>query len=275
MISLVDDSLEKRGFSTPPMSATYAATGIVLAWSDHWEADRRYSLFTREYGKIEALARGSHKPLAKLSPHLEMPAELQIMFARGRQYELIIGVNRMKAFPTVCKDLSRLLLARNALHLVDIGLKPHEPDPVLYDVLMRWLAFLDVNPSFTSERSGFLLASFALKLLSIIGYRPQLTHCLSCKSILVPGAYRWHALKGGVVCRSCTEREQEQWFASRAMTDEALKLLRYAMENDFASQLRLHLSGTVLAEFHEAVESLIISHFPTIPANSLRAACFV
>ena len=152
-------------------------------------------------------------------------------------------------------------------------MKPQEADERLYGVLLDWLAFVDTSPSISSERAGFMLGSFALKLMAVAGYRPQLGLCLSCQDALRPGAYRWHALKGGVVCRNCTEREQEQWFAARAMTDEALKLLRFALENPFEHQLRPHLPGAVLGEFHEAVESLIVSHFPTIPANSIRAAC--
>ncbi len=255
------------------MSATYAATGIVLGWHDHREADRWYSVYTKEFGKVEALARGSHKPLAKLSPHLEFPAEVSLMLVRGRQYDLVAGVERLRAFPSASADLERSLLIRGALHLVDIGVKPQEADAKLYGILLDWLAFVDASPAVSSERAGFMLGSFALKLMSVSGYRPQLGLCLSCQETLQPGAYRWHALKGGVVCRNCTEREQEQWFASRAMTDEALKLLRFALENTFEHQLRPHLPGVILGEFHEAVESLIVSHFPTIPANSIRAAC--
>ncbi len=257
------------------MSATYTATGIVLGWSDRREADRWYSVFTREHGKLELVARGSHKPLAKLAPHLEMPAEAELLLVRGRQYDLIAGVERRSAFPGLYGNLSRLVLARNALHLIDIGVRPMEADPALYDVVAGWLGFLNGSPPLTGDRAGFLLGAFALKLLALIGYRPELSHCLSCKAPLVPGAYRWHALKGGVVCEACAQRQQEQWFAARAMTDAALKLLRFALERGFDEQLRPHLPGAALAEYHEAVESLIVAHFPTIPANSLRAACAV
>ena len=257
------------------MSSTYSVTGIVLGWSDHREADRWYSVFTREHGKIEALARGSHKPLAKLSPHLEMTAEVELLLVRGKQYDLVAGVDRQRNFPNVYGDMARLLLVRNALHLANIGLRPHEPDPALYEIILAWLVFVNGSPSLSAERCGYVLASFALKLLAVMGYRPELSRCLSCKRVLTPGLYRWHALKGGVVCRTCVEGQQEQWFAARSMTDETLKLLRFALDQDFSSQLRPHLPGPSLAEFHEAVESLIVSHFPTIPANSLRAACLV
>lgn len=255
------------------MSATYTATGIVLGWSDHREADRWYSLYTQEHGKIECVARGSHKPLAKLSPHLEVPAELSLMLVHGRQYDLIAGVERIRSFGGVQSDLSRLILARSALHLVDIGVRPEEADRGIYELLIEWLADLETGAVPTAERSGYMLGSFALKLLDAVGYRPELSQCLSCRQALVAGSFRWHALKGGTACRACTERDAEPWFSARSMSDEALKLLRFALGQAFVEQRRPHLSGAALGEFHEAVESLIIAHFPTIPANSLRAAC--
>jgi len=54
-----------------------------------------------------------------------------------------------------------------------------------------------------------------------------------------------------------------------------LKLIRFGMSESFASQLRPHLVGAHLSEYHEAVESLMVSHFPVIPANSIRAACSI
>jgi DNA repair protein RecO (recombination protein O) len=229
---------------------------------------------TREHGKVDLLARGGHKMLAKLTPHLEMPAVVDFHVVGGRQYDTLAGTNRRRAFPNVYADLPRLLLAQNALHLTDIGTRANEPDPALYDLLARWMEAIDDAPSVTVERAGFLLGSYALKLLAAIGYRPELGRCLSCKFAIEPGSYRWHALKGGVVCRPCAERDQEQWFAARRLSDEALKLVRFGLSEPFSDQFRPHLSGEHLAEYHEAVESLLISHFPVIPANSLRGACF-
>ncbi len=257
------------------MAVLYRTEGVVLSSRDHREADRWYSVLTREHGKIEVLGRGARKPLAKLAPHLEMPAELELLVVRGRSHDTVAGVERRRAFSRVAGDLSRLLLAGNALHMVDIGTRPNERDPILYGEVLRWLTFLDDSPPVSPERSGYLLGSFALKLMAVIGYRPEVNRCLGCTAAVAPGSYRWHALKGGVVCRPCVERDREQWFAARPMDDDALKLVRFALAERFEDQLRPHLPGQALAAFHETVESLIISHFPTIPANSLRAACTI
>ncbi|MEI6510652.1 MAG: DNA repair protein RecO [Candidatus Uhrbacteria bacterium] len=255
------------------MATLYNTTGIVLSRRDRGEADRWYSVLTREHGKIELLARGGHKMLAKLTPHLEMPAVIDFHVVNGRQFNTVAGTDRRVAFPGLYADVSRLLLVRNALYLVDIATRQEEADPTLYAIVLAWLAAIDAAPSVSSDRAGFLLAGFALKLLAAIGYRPEVSRCLDCKTTIVAGQYRWHALKGGVVCSPCVTRDNRQWFAARAISDDTLKLLRFGLSEPFESHLRPLLPVVALNEFHEAVEGLMISHFPVIPANSLRAAC--
>lgn len=257
------------------MSRLYYTTGIVLSRRDHKEVDRWYSVYTQGHGKVEFLARGGHKPLAKLTPHLEMAAVVDLLLVQGRAYQTVAGVERRQAFASIYADLPKLVLAQNGLHLVDIGTRADETDPHIYELIVSWLGFLNNDMVISRERAGFLLGAFSLKLLSFVGYRPELNHCLGCRQTIVPGAYQWHGLKGGVVCTSCTRIDQETWFAARPMTDEALKLVRFGLEEGFASHLRPHLKAEDLAGFHEATESLMISHFPVIPASSLRAACAV
>jgi len=204
-----------------------------------------------------------------------MIAEVELLLVYGRHYQTVAGTERKRAFTGVYEDMSKHVLARNALHLVDIGTSQNENDPNIYTLLSDWLEFLEQSPSISKERAGFLLGAFALKLLAITGYRPELHNCLGCRTGLRSRAYKWHALKGGVVCENCTSIDQEQWFAARDMNDEILKLVRFSLQEGFSELLKLHLSAVGIAGFHEAVESLVICHFPTIPASSLRASCSV
>lgn len=256
-------------------STLYRTTGIVLSHRDHKEADRWYSIFTPHHGKIEFVARGGHKPLAKLTPHLEMMAVIELLLVRGRAYHIVAGVERTKAFGRIYHQLPNMLLAQNGLHLVDIGTRPQENDPSVYVLLHQWLEFLDSHVSFSQERAGFLLGAFTLKLMSLIGYRPELNNCLSCRGAIHAGNFGWHALKGGVVCMNCMKKDEAQWFSARSIMDDVLKLLRFGLHEPFEVHLRTYLPGKDLSGFHEAVESLIVSHFPTIPASSLRSACEV
>ncbi|MFH1404466.1 MAG: DNA repair protein RecO [Patescibacteria group bacterium] len=257
------------------MASLHSTLAIVLSRSSRREVDRWYSAYTKDFGKIEFMARGADKPLAKLSPHLEMAAELELLLVNGRYYWTIAGVERKQAFPDLHLNLNKLLLAKNSKHFVDIGTRAHEKDERVYDHLLSWFEFLQKIPEVSQERSAYLLGSFVLKLLAIMGYRPELTNCLACRSVIKKGSYAWHALKGGVVCSDCVLKNNNTWFTARAISDDVLKLLRFALQEDFSEQLRPHLLGVLIPEFHNAVESLLISHFPTIPANTIRESCIV
>jgi DNA repair protein RecO (recombination protein O) len=255
------------------MSVLFETTALVLAWRPYREHDRSYSAFTREHGKIEFVARGGQKPLAKLTPHLETVAEVRLLLVDGRQYFTVAGVDRERGFQSVYSNLTKTTLVQNAFALVDMGTRTHEVDEELYPFLLHWVEFVERLPDITAERAGYLLASFALKFLSLLGYHPELNQCLMCRTAIREGNYRWHALKGGVVCQSCFEKDAEQWFSARLIDDTTLKLLRFSITQDFPEQLRPHLSGQTLSTFHETIESLIIAHFPVIPAVTMREAC--
>lgn len=255
------------------MTSLFHTTGIVLSQRPYREADRWYSILTYEHGKLECLARGASKPLAKLAPHLEMPAISEFHLVDGRHYPTIVGVERKEGFQSINTNYEKLILYRNAMHLVEIGTRSNEQDQPVYNQVIDWIRCIDRLGEIQQERSAFLLASFGLKLLAVTGYKPELFSCLSCRYQIEPGQYRWHALKGGVVCDSCVIKHNQTWFAARPMQDDVLKLIRFSLEHSFEDQLKPHLAGASLLAFHEAIESLIISHFPTIPANSLRGAC--
>lgn len=254
------------------MSFTFRTQGIVLSMRDHLEADRFYSVLTDEHGKLELRARGSRKPLSKLSPDLEPFALCDLMIVRGRYGDIVAGVERLQSFNRIREDADKMLLALQTLHLLDIGTRPHVQDASLFDELKQWLGFLHEASTFTAERSAFLSAGFTLKLLALLGYRPELSRCVSCQKTIEPMGYAWHGLRGGVVCRACMQREPEQWFAARPVQDNTLKLVRFAMSEKFDDLLQLRLPGHLVPEFHDLVESLVIAHFPVIPTSTLRSA---
>lgn len=254
------------------MSYTFRTNAIVLGSRDAYEADRYYSVLTQEHGKLELRARGARKIQAKLAAHLEPFALCDLMVVRGRYGDLVAGVERLEAYPSIRLDADKMSLALQTLHLVDIGTKPRQEDMVLFGEVHQWMRFLNGAPNISSERSAFISAGFMLKLLSTLGYRPELGRCVHCQKGIAPMSYMWHGLKGGVVCRDCTLRDPEQWFAARHIADDTLKLVRYAMKEDFESLLQLRLPGSLVPQFHDVVESLVVAHFPVIPAVSLRGS---
>lgn len=247
------------------MAQIFRTNGIVLGSRDHREADRFYSVFTDAHGKLELRARGSRKISSKLASHLEPFAVCDLMVVRGRYHDIVAGVERQEAYKNLRGDAEKLSLLSYILHLVDITTKPRQSDPVLFYELRSWLSVLDDAPEISAKRRAFLQASFTLKLLTILGYRPELTRCVSCQSRIARRVYKWHGLKGGVVCELCTTRHSEEWFAARKIQDNTLKLVRFATDEPASDLLHVRIPGELSGEFHDLVESLVVAHFPVLP----------
>jgi len=62
----------------------YTTTGIVLKRTDVGEADSLFTLYTRNFGKMRALAQGVKKEDAKLKGHLEPFNAVSLSFVIGK-----------------------------------------------------------------------------------------------------------------------------------------------------------------------------------------------
>src|SRR2546427_12774085 len=64
--------------------ATYRDRAVVLRKLDYGEADRIFTLLTREHGKVGAIAKGVRRPTSKLGPSLELDGHVDVLLAKGR-----------------------------------------------------------------------------------------------------------------------------------------------------------------------------------------------
>src|SRR2546423_8554354 len=64
--------------------ATYRDRAVVLRKLDYGEADRIFTLLTRDHGKVGVIAKGARKQASKLGPSLELYGHIDVLLARGR-----------------------------------------------------------------------------------------------------------------------------------------------------------------------------------------------
>src|ERR1700737_397182 len=86
--------------------STYREEAVVLRKLDYGEADRIYTLLTKDHGKIGAIARGVRKTSSKLASALEVYSQVDIQLAHGRNLDVIAQVIR-KPKPRIEAELGR------------------------------------------------------------------------------------------------------------------------------------------------------------------------
>lgn len=244
------------------MWSTIKTPAIVLTSTPWREADRRYTALTPDFGKLEFVGRGAQKPKAKIAPHLESLAVVELEIVKGARSTTVIGVERKEAFNRIALTLEHRMLVQSLLALVDKAVKPDFEDPELYNEILRWIRFVDAQSALPTGRNTLLLGGFMLRFLRHLGYDIELSACLSCKDEVMPLAFRWHGGRGGLVCSDCVGKRPQEWFAARSMDEEIVTLMRFARDVDFPQLLRPSLRGDHIESFASCVHDLLAYHLP-------------
>jgi DNA repair protein RecO (recombination protein O) len=206
---------------------TYQTTGIVIGRTNFGEADRIIRLLTPEHGKLSAVAKGVRKIKSRLGGHLELFADAQLSLATSRNLDVITSA-RLRWYPhELTADYERVNLAYLFARLIDRTAQERTPQPELFSHLSEALRAVD------SGGSGPLTELwFKLRLLNLIGYRPELGQCLVCGTKTSPG-YAFDPPRGGLVCTNDASA------ASGPMSIEAVKLWRLLCDYSHATIARI------------------------------------
>jgi len=219
----------------------YQTEAIIIKKTKLGEADRILTLYTPHLGKIQGVAKGVRRPKSKLAGHLELLTHSQVSLARGRNLDTITGSQTINSFVPLKTDLWLSACGLYVTELVNQFTADHIENRPLFDLLLETLHLLCQTGG-----NELLLRYFELHLLSVVGYRPELRHCVSCREPLEPTTNAFSPSAGGMLCPDCRPHQPLSYPASV----NALKVLRLLQSNDYTTIIRLKmnrgLSGEVL-----------------------------
>ena len=153
---------------------TYRSEAIVLKRTDFGEADRLLTLFTRDFGKVRAIAKGARKPQSRKTGHVELFMRSSCFFAKGREIDILTQAEMVDAYVELREDLVRTTYAAYAVELLDRFTVDEDPHPEIYHLLA------DALDWFAHHEDVLLVARYyELRLLSLAGFRPQLFNCVA------------------------------------------------------------------------------------------------
>jgi DNA repair protein RecO (recombination protein O) len=240
----------------------YKTEGVVLKRSDVGEADKIVTLYTPYLGKIRAVAKGVRRPTSKLGGHVELFTQTQVLIARGRNLDIITQAETRCSFIEIRDDLRRLSYAYYLAELVDRFTEEHIENTPLYRLLLAALGALSGGRDLDLE-----LRAFELHLLRLVGYQPQLFHCVACGRAMEPVLNAFSATAGGVFCPGCGLSEPLR----REVSLDALKVLRFLQTNDFAAFARLRVSQAL----NEELEALLGEYIRYLLERNLKSVEFL
>ncbi|NIP32711.1 DNA repair protein RecO [Candidatus Saccharibacteria bacterium] len=241
------------------MATTFRTESIVLKKEPWREYDRLYTLYTREAGKLQAIAKGSRRSLSRMAAHLEPFLITDVMIARGRQIDKLAGSEQVKNYKNLDQSVEKVALLSYCFELLDELTSYAQPDRRIFELACELLEISEANHLFR-ERSFLLARIFSLKLLSLLGYEPELKTCLECKRVIGEEGVYFNSTRGGIVCPSCAERLGNQLLGQVTLSEPVLKVLRNIQEQNFSGFLELYIMPEVIKSLDIIIDEFLKYH---------------
>ena len=244
-----------------PNVVTYKSQAIVLKSYDWPRNARLYVLYTRKYGKVQAVAAGSQKIKSKVAGHLQPFCLTEVMFAKGRSIDKLAQARLVERFHSFSQDWSLFMLGSYIVEVVASLTKEGVADRKIWEALLavykelneqgNWLQGLSEPTS--QKRLKWISRVFAWQVLQRLGFSPQLNDCIHCRGELNQTSLSFSLLQGGVVCSKC-----EQNYPDRIAIDvDTIKLIRFALSSSLPRASRLAASPEVLKSATDLIDQLI------------------
>jgi DNA repair protein RecO (recombination protein O) len=221
---------------------------VVLRKLDYGEADRIYTLLTREHGKVGAIARGVRRSTSRLAAALELFSVVDVELARGRNLDVVTQVVRLPG-PRIDADLERTAHAGLIAELADRVTEERHPVEGLFELTVTALRDLALEPEPRRASAFYMMVA-----LNVLGYAPQLQACASCARPLPEAPAAFSPAAGGFLCVDCAEP------GMHPAPVTALKVLRVMASGGIELYRRLRLDESVLGEVERVLEAQLEYH---------------
>ena len=176
---------------------------VVLRAIRYGEADAVLSIYTRDRGRVSAMAKGVRKATSRLGGRVQpgVWSRLSLHRGRGDMYQLR-GAHVVRTNAGLWTEARRLAAASCVLEAAMRVLPEEEANEEAFALLVRALGALADGPTLPGPPHLHpVVLGFGAKLLVVSGLLPHLQACVTCGA---PPPVRWFSARaGGVLCDGC------------------------------------------------------------------------
>lgn len=236
--------------------------GIVLRSTDIKESDRLLTIYTDKMGIITALAKGSRSIKSrKLSSTQQFCYSNFVIYSTGdklfvREAELV------ESFYSLRDSIDALALAMYVTEVIE-NVATAEPDRDLLRVTLNTLFAISKG----NHRLDKIKAAFEMRVISILGFMPDVVSCHRCSR--TDGEFFFDVMAGAVECAEChklSERGNEKLTDAHEtsilciLSPGAKDAVAYSIYAPLEKLFSFNVSDEDMHLFSRAAEEYILNH---------------
>ena len=144
--------------------------GIVIRCKDLTETSQLVWFYTKDFGKLKAVAKGSRARTKKFKSKLDLFSLDEIVFYQNPKGELhtLSESEIVEPFTEIRSDIKKMAVASYMVELLDTSLALEDPSTEIYSLVVNMFGWL-----VTTEELGFLRLVYEIKLLQYLGTFPE------------------------------------------------------------------------------------------------------
>ena len=176
--------------------------GIIIAENNNGDFDKMLTMLTPGYGKIGCAAKGARRPKSLLMSGTQFLCFGEYILYKGNNTYNINSCETIEMFYDIRVDLDKL---KYAVYITKIISDVTTENQNSYKILQLFLNTLYVI-SKTDKDLDLVISIFRIRLMSIIGFRPNIDKCSCCGAI---GNFSYFSfLDNGFKCESCGRQDK-------------------------------------------------------------------
>jgi len=246
--------------------------GIVLKSIKYSDTDRIITCYTQEYGKIQCIAKRARKQKSTFTSNIDLLtfAEMVIVKKGIKNIYPLREAIILQSYHRLYEDPPRLYAGFYMAELIQELTSLEDKKPEILTLLLRQLNMLQKG-----EDKEKLTLIFEARLLTLLGYQPQLEKCMLCSA--APAAAPSSAFSsassspstspptsgkmgfipsmGGIVCQDCCRKKH---ISGIFVSLGSLNFLRQAIKLQLMKTDRLCLTAANRKELQSLLHSFIV-----------------
>jgi DNA repair protein RecO (recombination protein O) len=232
----------------------FKTNGIVVRSAKYGNSSKLVTFYSQAFGRLIGIARGARRVKSRFGAGLEpfVESEFIVYYSPDRTYQTIADSDLVRPFPAVRDDLVKSVFAYAACEALDR--LTAEPSDEVYALMLEFLQQLGVAARKDAEA---LFWAFQLKLMTGLGYQPELAACMACAGDLPAESPVFTVGAGGILCPTCAASALE---TVGTVSRGTLKLLQKLRETPLAGIGRYKMTATLREEGRQFLRYFLAFH---------------
>lgn len=239
---------------------------VVLKTHDFHETSKIISLYSKEAGRLQLIAKGVRSSKSKFGALLDGLNYLRIVyyFKETRELQLLSNAELIKAFSHLRDDLERFSYASIVVEIIYRTQLLGEKNPRLFYTIISSLEGINDSENYRNYFNAFLI-----RFIEISGFHPKLRRCLNCGRPPEGNYVYFNFDRGGYFCEKCNKSQSSGF----RLSVDGLKFILALRDYSWQNIGKITVSKKILLEIENFLLYYLKVHFDGL--TTLRSVNFL